>query len=293
LFGDNGVADARGADVTNPYGTDPGQQPQGLGNPGTQGPQFVAPGWQVPGPPRYGQYGPPSYPTQTPPPPVYGQGYQQPYGQGYQPPRAPQPPAPRKSSSGVIVLVVVLAVVAGIALGGYGLWQGMTPRPVTQASPTRPTARTTGAATSTSRPTASSGSRAANADCMAGDKITTNDFIAIVPASWSCDGAGGDISLSSTRDDAIWVEHDSGTGTAAECTSQIDDLGTVSALTQETWGGKTALAYQAVDSGDIYGIRCVLVGSQTWSLMYFPLDSKDDAAIRADVTKLMSTWVWK
>jgi hypothetical protein len=66
----------------------------------------------------------------------------------------------------------------------------------------------------------------------------------------------------------------------------------VSALPQETWGGKTALAYQAVDSGDIYGVRCVVVGSQTW-LMYFPLDSKDDAAVRADVTKVMSTWDWK
>ncbi len=271
--------------MTNPYGTDPGQQPQGLGNPGTQGPHFVAPGSQVP-------YGPPQYGQNFQPP--YGQGYQQPYGQGYQPPRAPQPLAPRKSSSsGAIVLVVVLAVVAGIALGGYALWQGTTPKPVTQATPTRPTARTTGQATSTSRSTASSGSPAAIADCMAGDKITTSDFIATVPASWSCDGADGDISLSSTRDDAIWVEHDSGTGTAEDCTSQIDDLGTVSALPQETWGGKTALAYQAVDSGDIYGIRCVVVGSQTWYLMYFPLDAKDDAAVRADVTKVMSTWVWE
>jgi len=91
--------------VTNPYGTDPGHQPQGLGNPGTQGPQFVAPGSQVPyGPPQYGQYGPPSYPTQPPPQP-YGQNFQQQYGQGYQPPRAPQPPGPRKGSpSGPIVL---------------------------------------------------------------------------------------------------------------------------------------------------------------------------------------------
>ena len=238
--------------MTNPYGTDPGHQPQGLGNPGTQGPQFVAPGSQVPyGPPQYGQYGPPSYPTQPPP---------QPYGQGYQPPRPPQPPAPRKrSSSGAIVLVVVLALVAGIAFGGYALWQGMTPKPVAQATPTRPTARTTGQATSTSRSTASSGSTAANADCMAGDKITTSDFIATVPASWSCDGDDGDISLSSTRDDAIWVEHDSGQGTVDDCTSQIDGLGTVSALPQEKWGGVTARAYQAVDSGDIYG--CLLYTS--------------------------------
>jgi hypothetical protein len=271
LFGDNGLADARGADVTNPYGTDPGQHPQGLGNPGTQAPQFVAPGSQVPyGPPPYGQYGPPSYPTQPP------------------------PPGPRKgSSSGPIVLAVILALVAGITFGGYALWQGMTPKPVTQATPTLPAARMTGQATSTSRSSASSGSSAANAGCMAGDKITTSDFIAIVPASWSCDGEAGDISLSSTRGDAIWVEHNTGQGSVDDCTSQIDGMGTVSALPQEKWGGVTARAYQAVDSGDIYGVRCAVVGSQTWYLMYFPLGSKDDAAVRADVTKVMSTWVWK
>jgi hypothetical protein len=299
LFGDNGV-DARGADVTNPYGTDPGQDPQGLGNPGTGAPQFVAPGSHGPfGPPQLGQYGPPSYPT---PPPVYGQGYQQPYGQnnlqpygqGYPPPRTPQAPASRKgSSSGAIVLVVVLAVVAGIALGGYALWQGMAPTPLTQATPTWPTARTTGQATSTSRSTAPSGSTAANADCIAGDKITTGDFIATVPASWSCDGDVGDVSLSSTRNDAIWVEHESGQGTIDDCTSQIDGMGTVSALPQEKWGGVTARAYQAVDSGDIYGVRCAVVGSQTWYLVYFPLDPKDDGTVRTDVTTVMRTWVWK
>ena len=158
------------------------------------------------------------------------------------------------------MLVVVLALVAGIAFGGYALWQGMTEKPVTQATPTRPTARTTGQATSTSRSTASSGSSAANADCMAGDRITASDFIAIVPASWSCDGDDGDISLSSTRDDAIWVEHDTGQGSVDDCMSQIDGMGTVSALPQEKWGGVTARAYQAVDSGDIYGVRCAVVG---------------------------------
>ena len=123
---------------------------------------------------------------------------------------------------------------------------------------------------------------------MAGDKITTSDFIATVPASWSCDGDDGDISLSSTRDDAIWVEHDTGQGSVDDCTSQIDGMGTVSALPQEKWGGVTARAYQAVDSGDIYGVRCAVVGSQTWYLMYFSLDSKDDAAVRADVTKVVT-----
>ena len=284
--------------MTNPYGTDPGQQPHGLGNPGTQGPQFIAPG--APGPfvhpqygasypqptgqpGQYGPYGPPS-PYPTPPP--------QPYGQGYQPPRVPQPPG-KGSRAGAIVLVVVLVVVAGIALSGYAIWQGVSLKPVTQSSPTRPTARTTGQATSTSQATTSSRSTAASADCMPGDMITTSDFIATVPASWSCDGEDGDISISSTRDDGIWVQHEMGTSDAEGCKAHIDGPGTMSTLPQETWGGKTAFAYEVDDSGDIYGVRCVVVGSQTWYLMYFPLDSKDDAAVRADVTKVMSTWVWK
>jgi len=305
--------------VTNPYGNDPGSQPQGLGNPGGQGPQFVAPGspgqYGPPpyGPPQYGppQYGPPQYgPPQNQPAPPYGQPgpYAAPgsygvsatrapqapaYGPGY-PPVLPQPPRKRSSSTASVVVVVLLALVAGIAFGGYELYQGTLSKPVTQSTPSRP-AKTTAAVPAVSgRPTATSGSTAGSADCISGDKITATDFVATVPANWSCDGDDGDISISSTRNDAIWVEHDAGTGDlAADCTSQIEDLGTVSALPQETWGGKTAVAYAAVESDGIFGVRCVVVGGQTWYLMYFPLDAKDDGTVRTDVTSVMKTWVWK
>jgi hypothetical protein len=314
--------------VTNPYGTDPGSEPHGLGDPGNQGPQFVAPGTPgVPG--QYGppQYGPPQYvPPQGPPPQPYGQpgpygppgtyppprptyatqrpyqpGYQQAFGQGYQGPYGPgpQPPvapqAPRKrSASTAIVIVVLLALVAGITVGAYQLYLGTLAKPVTQSTPSRPAATTVVAPSSPGRPTPSTGSTAGSADCISGDKITTSDFVATVPANWSCDGDDGDISISSTRNDALWVEHDAGTGDlAADCKAQIQDLGTVSSLSQEPWGGKRAVAYQAVDSDDIFGVRCVVVGAQTWYLMYFPLDAKDELTVRADVTKVLSTWVWK
>ena len=314
--------------MTNPYGTDPRSESQGLGDPGNQGPQFVAPGTPgTYGPPQYGppQYGAPQglppqpygqsgpygapggypppgrqYPTQPPSQPYaqgyqqpYQQGYQQSYGQGYPPPGSSQPPR-KRSSSTAIVVVVLLALVAGIAFGAYELYQGTTFTPATQSTPSRPGRTAAGGPSATIRPSATSGSTAGSTDCISGDKIITTAFIATVPANWSCDGDDGDISISSTRNDALWVEHDAGSGdVAADCKSQIEDLGTVSTLPTASWGGKTALAYQAVDSGDIYGVRCVVVGSQTWYLMYFPLEATDDATVRADVSTVLSTWLWK
>jgi len=314
--------------VTNPYGTDPGPQSQGLGTPGAQGPQFIAPGapgqygppqygppqgplaqpfgsqGQPPygqqGQPPYGQQGPYGAPAGYPPSQPYGQGsqqppsgsaYQPPYGQGY---RTTPPQRPRAgSASTVVVILVLVALVIGIAYGAYQLYQGTTVKPVTQPTPTH-AVRTTAAPSVTTRPTTSSKATAATADCVSGDKISTGDFVATVPANWSCDGEDGDISIVSARDDSIWVEHDPGTGDlASNCKSQIEDLGTVTALPPETWGGKTAVAYQAVDSGDIYGVRCAVVGGQTWYLLYFPFDPTDDASVRVDVTKVMTTWVWK
>jgi hypothetical protein len=192
------------------------------------------------------------------------------------------------------VVVLLLALVAGIAVGGYQLYQGTRAKPVTQSTPSRPAKTTVGVPSSPGRLTPTTASTAGSADCVSGDKITTGDFVATVPSNWSCDGDDGDISISSTRNDALWVEHDAGTGDLeADCKAQLQDLGTVTTLSQETWGGKTAVAYQAVDSDDIFGVRCAVVGGQTWYLMYFPLDAKDDGTVRADVTTLMRTWAWK
>ncbi|MBI4899296.1 MAG: hypothetical protein HY829_02330 [Actinobacteria bacterium] len=308
--------------MTDPYGTERGPQSSGLGDPGNQGPQFVAPGayGQAPsqgpyGPPPYPQgpppyrQGPPPYPQVPPPypqgpqqpyppgspqpgygyPPTYGPGPQQPYGRPFAPPPRPQ----SRRSSAPVVVVVVLAILAGLLVGGYEVYRSATVGPATQPTPTRPTrpvsmppvVRSTGAA---------SAHASAGIACEAGDRITTDTFVAIVPASWSCDGDDGDVSITSTRSDAIWVEHDAGSGDpTADCKAQLEGLGDLMVLPQETWGGRPALAFEAVESGDIFGVRCVVVGSQTWYLMYFPLDAGDEAAVRADVTSLVSTWVWK
>ncbi|HSN11403.1 MAG TPA: hypothetical protein VLS51_04775 [Propionibacteriaceae bacterium] len=318
--------------MTNPYGTDRGAQPQGLGDPGNQGPQFVAPrsyggyaqqpgaygqqpgvssgqpgpyapqpgissgqpGPYAPQPGAYpgqpfpygqqGQYGPPPYPT----PPQ--QGWAVPPQYGFQPPR---PPRTSRRPTGVLVLIVVLAVLTGVVYGGYELYRSTVGGPVTQATPTRP-ARTISAVPSAPRTTAASTATRGAADCLSGDRITTDAFVATVPTSWACDGDDGDVSITSTRSDAMWVEHDTGSGDpTADCKAQLEGLGDLKPLPSETWGGKTALAFQAIDSGDIFGVRCTVVGSQSWYLMYFPLDASDDAAVRADVTTLLRTWVWR
>jgi hypothetical protein len=187
-----------------------------------------------------------------------------------------------------------MALVAGIAFGAYELYRGTTFTPATQSTPSRPGRTAASGPSATIRPSATSGSTAGSTNCISGDKITTAAFVATVPANWSCDGDDGDISLSSTRDDAIWVEHDGATGDlSTDCQSQMADLGTVTALEWEIWGGKLAVAYQAVDGDSIFGVRCAVVGAQTWYLMYFPLDAQDDATVRADVTTVMATWVWK
>lgn len=285
--------------MTNPYGTDPGSQPQGLGDPGNQGPGFVAPG-------RYGQpqYGPPSNPPAQPyglpgpygPPPPYPPPYAQLFG-APAPAQAqgPQPqyvtPRRRLGPSKAAVVVVLACLVAGISYVGSQLAKGGV-SPVTQATPTWPM-RTAAGRSDTSSPAASS-SAGTGTLCVAGDTITTPDFVATVPRNWACDGDVGDISLTSTREDAIWVDHEPGTGDlAADCRSQIAGMGTVTTLPKETWGGVSTLSYVAVASDGIFGVRCAVVGGQTWYLTYFPLDTHDDATVRADVTTVMSTWVWK
>ncbi|HET7723377.1 MAG TPA: hypothetical protein VFK68_01960, partial [Propionibacteriaceae bacterium] len=190
--------------------------------------------------------------------------------------------------------LVVIAVLTGVGWGGWQVYRGTVRTPATQATPTRPT-RTVSAAPSVVRSTLPpSAATRGSTDCVSGDRITTDAFVATVPASWSCDGDDGDVSITSTRSDAIWVQHDAGSGDpAGDCKAQLEGLGDVTPLPSETWGGRTALAFQAVDSGDVFGVRCVVVGSQSWYLMYFPLDARDDASVRGDVTTLLRTWVWR
>jgi hypothetical protein len=193
----------------------------------------------------------------------------------------------------VLVVVVLVALVTGIGFGASVLFQG-TPKPVTQQSPARPAKTASGGTSASVRPTATGSTTANGALCASGDTITTARFVALVPANWSCDGDDGDISISSTNDDAIWVEHGAGTGDlAVDCKTQVEDIGNVTPLPQETWGGKAAISYTTEDSDGILGVRCAIAGGQTWYLLYIPFESKDDAKVRTDVTTVMKTWVWK
>jgi hypothetical protein len=114
-----------------------------------------------------------------------------------------------------------------------------------------------------------------------------------VPANWFCDGDDGDISLSSATYSGLWVDHESGTFGPDDCADQLYDLGTVDPLPDESWGGVTAKAFRSIDGNDVYGVRCAVVAGQTWYLLYYPHDAKGEPSVRADVTTILKTWVWK
>lgn len=276
--------------MTSPYGSDP-NQPQGLGVPGARGPQFVAPSATY-GPPLV----PPSRPVYVPPPtnpygpppgpyatgPLYGQGPAQPPYPQFSPP-------PRRRSYAWLVILVAVALVGG-AVAAYAMLRPSLPSAVTQPTPTRPVI--------TPKPTKTSTSNVSTApevveDCDSGQTVATGLFSVTVPVHWACDGGDGDISISSLDDDSMWAYHDDGVETDADCRDQLAGMGTIEALPDEAWGSVTAHAYRSVDGGDVYGVRCAVVGKRTWYLVYYPYLSDDEASVRKTVSAFMRSWVWK
>jgi hypothetical protein len=200
---------------------------------------------------------------------------------------------------GVIVAVLALVVVGWVVLSPRtGTTAAVQPTP---SRPSRPAATTatsaqTGSTAKTTGPTkATSGPSATGAvtECVAGDRITTATFVATVPADWFCDGDDGDISLSSATYSGLWVDHENGTFGPDDCADQLYDLGTVGVLPDESWGGVIAKAFRSVDGNDVYGVRCAVVAGQTWYLVYYPRDAKGEPGVRADVTTILKTWVWR
>lgn len=309
--------------MTNPYGNEPGQHPEGLGVPGAQGPQFVPPPGAYGSPPQQPQYGPYGTPPQNPPSfgpppgpaPQLGQNPygQNPYGQNpyggqppYQPPNPYQAPTgftppPRTSSrSGLLIAIGAVVAVLALVVVGYAVLRPTTggttaiqptPSRPTKTAATTATTKTTGG-TKTTAPTASTPADPVT-ECVAGDKITTPEFVATVPANWFCDGDDGDISWSSSTYSGLWVDHESGTLGPDDCADQLYGQGKVEAVPDETWGGVTAKGFRSVDGEDVYGVRCVVVKGRTWYLLFYPHDAKGEAGVRTDITTIMKTWVWK
>ncbi len=278
--------------MTSPYGSDP-NQPQGLGVPGARGPQFVPPS----APSTYGPpLVPPSRPVYTPPPVnpygpppgAYGTGPG--YGQGPTFPPYPQfSPPPRRRASPWLIILVVVAVIAG-AVVTYALARPALPSAVTQPTPTRPTSKATKSASPTSKVSTAPD---VIEDCDSGQTVATSLFSATVPLHWACDGADGDISISSMDDDSIWAYHVDGVEGDADCRAQLLGMGTLEALPDEAWGSVTAHAYRSDDSGDVYGVRCAVVGNRTWYLVYYPNLSDDETSVKKTVSAFMRSWVWK
>ncbi len=317
-----GVPGAQGpgfAPPSGPYGAPP--PGPSYGPPSTPqpppGPYGGTPfGGPPPGPPQsYGQNAYGQNPSGQNP---YGQPGQNPYGQPqpvnpYQAPTGFVPPAKKSSRSGLliaigaVVVVLALSVVGWVVLRpGTGTTTAVQPtpsRPTRTAATTATTAKsgsTTKAATTSTKsatgvpPATGAGSATSPVtECVAGDRITTATFVATVPANWFCDGDDGDISLSSATYSGLWVDHEDGTYGPEDCADQLYGYGTVEALPDESWGGVTASAYRSAEGTDIYGVRCAVVAGQTWYLFYYPHDAKGEAGVRADVTTILKTWVWK
>jgi hypothetical protein len=194
---------------------------------------------------------------------------------------------------GLVVAVLSLVVVAWVVIrAGSGTTTAVQPtpsRPTKTAASTATTAKTGSTKSATNAPSTTS----AVTECVAGDKITTARFVATVPANWFCDGDDGDVSLSSATYSGLWVDHEEGTFGPGNCADQLSGYGTVDPLPDELWGGVTAKAYRSVDGNDVYGVRCAVVSGQTWYLIYYPHDAKGETSVRADVTTILKSWVWK
>ncbi len=310
--------------MTNPYGNEPGHHPDGLGVPGTQGPQFMPPAGPYGSPQAPPSYGPPPQPYGGspyggPPPGPQPPFQQNPYGQSagqplsgqnpygsppHQPPNPYQAPSgftPRRSSrSGLPIVLGTIVAVLALGVVGWVVLRPTGPTAAVQPTPARPTRAAATTATSVSSTKTTSPAKAASSaatdpvtQCVAGDKITTARFVATVPTNWFCDGDDGDISLSSATYSGLWVDHEVGSFGATDCADQLTDFGKVEALPDESWGGVPAKAFRAADGDDVYGVRCAVVAGQTWYLLYYPHDAKGETSVRADVTTILKTWVWK
>ena len=315
----------------NPYGQQPpytpppgaGQQPP-YGPPGS-GQQPPQPGYgqqQPPFSPQQGGYRPqgdgqepPGYVQQP-----QGYGQQPPYGQ--QPYGAPQgqpgpnpygqanaawsppggvPPQPpkKKSHAGLIVAVVAIVLVLIVA-GGAAMWLSQAQsaiKTVTGVSKA-PTSSTTKATTATEATTASTADTttagpggALDASCS-GSTIDGSGFSAKIPTGWSCTSLSGGLILSDKKYDTMMVMDISGTSDAAAACASLATAGTVTALPDTQWGGKTAKTVSTDSGGSKVHVRCVSVNDSVYYLMGIPISGTYEEVV-AGADALTGAWTWK
>jgi hypothetical protein len=261
-----------------------GQQPPQQGGYRPQAPYGQEPPGYVQQPQGYGQQ-PPPY-GQQPYGAPQGQPGQNPYGQAnsaWSPPGgAPPQPPKKKSHVGVIVAVVAIVVVLIVA-GGAALL-------VSQAQSAIKTVTGVSKAPTSSTTTAGSGG-ALEASCS-GSTIDGSGFSAQIPTGWSCTSMSGGLILSDKKYDTLMVMDISGTSDAAAACASLSTAGTVTALPDTKWGGKTAKTVSTDSGGSKVHMRCVSVNDSVYYLMGIPISGTYDEVV-AGADALTGAWTWK
>jgi hypothetical protein len=286
----------------------PGQQPPYQQPPqpgyGQQQPPFSPQpgGYRPPGggqePPGYVQQ-PQGYGQQPPPygqqPPPYGQqpyGAPQgqpapnPYGQAnaaWSPPGGAPPQPPKKKSHAGIIVAVVAIVLVLIVAGGAAIW-------LSQAQSAIKTVTGVSKAPTSSTTTTGAGG-ALDASCS-GSTIDGSGFSAQIPTGWSCTSVSGGLILSDKKFDTLMVMDISGTSDAAATCSALASSGTVTALPDTQWGGKTAKTVSTDSGGSKVHVRCVSVNDSVYYLMGIPISGTYDEVV-AGADALTGAWTWK
>jgi hypothetical protein len=247
---------------------------------------------------------PPQGYGQQPPPygqPPYGapQGHpgQNPYGQAnaaWSPPGGvpPQPPK-KKSHVGVIVAVVAIVLVLIVA-GGVAMLVSQAQsaiKTVTEVSmaPMSSTPKTTTASTADATSTGAGG--AVDASCS-GSTIDGGGFSAKIPTGWSCTSLSGGLILSDKKFDTLMVMDIPGTSDAAAACASLATAGTVTALPDTQWGGKTAKTVTTESGGSKVHVRCASVNDSVYYLMGIPISGTYDEVV-AGADALTGAWTWK
>lgn len=271
--------------------------PQQFGHPGQGGapgaggqPQFASPQ-----PPYGAPQGAPQNPYGTPP--AYGA------GPGAWSPAGGLPPAPpKKSKTGLVIGVVALVVVL---VGGVGLWLALRPK-TTTATGTTPTAAASTSASKAASSAATKASTAASTKATttattkpgtgvvtcSGGTIDSTDYTAKVPTGWECGTQTSSLSLTDAKFDTLIVLQLPGQTDAAKVCNAMATAGTVTALPDTQWGGKTAKTEDIVSGNTKMHVRCVAAAGSVYYLMALPI-SGTYADIVAGVDGLTGGWAWK
>ena len=260
-----------------------GQQPPQQGAPRPQAPYGQEPPGYVQQPQGYGPQAP--YGQQQPYGAPQGQPGPNPYGQAnaaWSPPGGAPPPPKKKSHAGIIVAVVAIVLVLIVA-GGAAMWWSQAQsavKAVTGVSKA-PTSSTT---------TAGAGG-ALDASCS-GSTIDGSGFSAQIPTGWSCTSLSGGLVLSDKKFDTLMVMDISGTSDAAAACASLETAGTVTALPDTQWGGKTAKTVTTDNGGSKVHVRCVSVNDSVYYLMGIPISGTYDEVV-AGADALTGAWTWK